>query len=42
MSGNMRSEGVSYGEGYSRFLQDKMRQLEEANLLLRDRLEKGK
>jgi len=40
MSGNMRSEGISYGEGYSRFLQDKMRQLEEANLLLRDRLEK--
>jgi len=40
MSGNMRSEGISYGEGYSRFLQDKMRQLEETNLLLRDRLEK--
>ena len=40
MSGNMKSEGVSYGEEYSRFLQDKMRQLEEANILLRDKLEK--
>jgi len=37
----MKSEGsVSYGEEYSRFLQDKMRQLEEANILLRDKLEK--
>ncbi len=36
----MKSGGVSYGEEYSRFLQDKMRQLEEANILLRDRLEK--
>ncbi len=33
-------KSVSYDEGYSRFLLDKMRQLEEANILLRDRLEK--
>ena len=37
----MKSDGgFSYGEEYSRFLQDKMRQLEEANILLRDKLEK--
>ncbi len=34
------SRGVSYGDDYSRYLQDKMRQLEEANYLLRERLEK--
>jgi len=34
------SGGVSYGDDYSRYLQDKMRQLEEANYLLRERLEK--
>ncbi len=36
----MKSGGVSYDEEYSRFLQDKLRQLEEANVMLRDRLEK--
>ncbi len=34
------SRGVSYGDDYSRYLQDKMRQLEEANYLLKERLEK--
>lgn len=34
------NSGVSYGDDYSRYLQDKMRQLEEANYLLKVRLEK--
>ncbi len=33
-------KSASYDEGYSRFLLDKMRQVEEANILLRERLEK--
>jgi len=34
------SSGISYGDDYSRYLQDKVRQLEEANYLLKERLEK--
>ena len=36
------SGGVPYGDDYSRYLQDKMRQLEEANYLLKEQLEKIK
>ena len=36
----MKATGVSCGDDYSRYLQDKMRQLEEANYLLKVRLEK--
>jgi len=34
------SSGVSYGDDYSRYLVDKMRQLEEANYLLKEKLKK--
>ncbi|MBA7517131.1 ATP-dependent zinc metalloprotease FtsH [subsurface metagenome] len=34
------NSGVSYGDDYSRYLQDKMRQLEESNNLLKERQEK--
>jgi len=34
------SSGVSYGDDYSRYLIDKMRQLEEANHLLKEKLKK--
>ncbi len=40
MKTSSSSGGVSYGDDYSRYLQDKMRQLEEANYLLKERLEK--
>jgi len=40
MKASSSGSGVSYGDDYSRYLQDKMRQLEEANYLLKERLEK--
>jgi len=39
-SGGDGDGGVSYGNDYFRYLQDKMRQLEEANYQLKERLEK--
>lgn len=40
MKASSSGGGVPYGDDYSRYLQDKMRQLEEANYLLKERLEK--